>query len=68
MEKYLLQLSAEGLFIYSQLKLLKVMKNLLVFYWASGKLNVEKMSASEVILLNTYIDVDKDRITIINTL
>ena len=42
------------------------MKNLLVFYWASGKLKVEKLSAAETIMLNTYIDVDKDRITIIN--
>lgn len=42
------------------------MKNLLVFYWASGKLKVEKMSAAEAIMLNVYFDVDKDRITIIN--
>mgnify|MGYP006331242023 CR=1 FL=1 len=42
------------------------MKNLLVFYWASGNLFVKKMSAAETIMLNTYMDVDKDRIKIIN--
>lgn len=34
------------------------MKNLLVLYSASGRIKSEMMSASEVILLNCYIDVE----------
>lgn len=40
------------------------MKNLLVMYYASGRINVKRMSAAEAIMLNAYWDVD--RITIIN--
>ena len=34
------------------------MKNLLVFYWASGKIKVEFMSAAEAIYLRSYSDVE----------
>lgn len=40
------------------------MKNLLVLYYASGKIKVEKMTAAEAIMLHTYSDVE--RITILN--
>ena len=40
------------------------MKNLLVMYYASGKIKVETMSAAEAIMLRTYSDVE--RITILN--
>ena len=38
------------------------MKNLLVFYYASGKLKAEKMSAAEVISLGCYWDVEVTKI------
>ena len=34
------------------------MKNLLVMYYASGKIKVEYMSASEAIYLRSYSDVE----------
>ena len=41
------------------------MKNLLVMYYASGKIKVEMMSAAEAILLRSYWDVEN--VTILNT-
>jgi hypothetical protein len=38
------------------------MKNLLVFYYSSGKLKVEKMSAAEVILLGCYWDTEVTKV------
>jgi len=40
------------------------MKNLLVMYYASGRIKIERMCAAEAIMLNAYWDVE--RISIIN--
>lgn len=40
------------------------MKNLLVMYYASGKIKAELMSAADVMFLKTYSDVEN--VTILN--